>query len=501
MGLAMALATNKPRSFDPHDKSRSWRSPLTRVAPWLRLSIVLVSIASWVAVTEFCAHAFSIEERLAQAQIYSQKPVAQYYERETSPKSFWRKVKDNIPVLGAILGAVITASVAILSSSFNHHATLRHQQDTQLDETLRRFGDRDNCMVRADAAALLARMAQRRPRYFQPAFVQLFSGLMLEKSSLALDSIQISIFELISTNPVRALEVLAGLNIAFCRAAAQAFIGFCAARGAEALEEVSEKLWKEAEITTALDQQAIKALFNTLPRGFYSCNYAKIVRKFDALLAEELDMHKEATRVELRDSAERLRSNIESIALACQFMTPRVRRKNALDLFSRNEVTRSFANAFLVGARLRDVENWSLVGAVLREADLSGANLTRANLYGADLSRADLSDAKLLHTDCRRARFVRAVLNGADLARANLGSAELSYADLTNTKFHGTWIVPEALESAEWWKADFTQQPNLLKAVYKKYRKNLPDLETLYVKGEIHRSVLDFIGELKERPT
>ena len=103
--------------------------------------------------------------------------------------------------------------------------------------------------------------------------------------------------------------------------------------------------------------------------------------------------------------------------------------------------------------------------------------------------------------DCRRARFVRAVLKGADLARAQFARAELSYADLTDTKFRGTRIATEALESTEWWKADFTQQPNLLKAVYKRDKQNLPDLETLYRKGEIHWSVLDFIGELKERPT
>jgi uncharacterized protein YjbI with pentapeptide repeats len=182
-------------------------------------------------------------------------------------------------------------------------------------------------------------------------------------------------------------------------------------------------------------------------------------------------------------------------------MNARLRRKIALHLFNKNGVTRAFPDTFLIGARLRDVQNWSLVGAVLREADLSGANLSRAKLSGADLSRADLSDAKLLHADCRRARFVHAVLKGADLTRAHFGSAELSYADLTDTKFRGTRIAPEALESTEWWKADFTQQPNLLKTVYKKYKKNLPDLETLYIKGQIHTSVLDFIGELKERPT
>jgi Pentapeptide repeats (8 copies) len=501
MGLAMVRATNQTRSSNMRDESMSRRSPLNRAAPWLRLIIVLVFTASGMAVTEFYARAFSIEEPVTQAQIYNQKPQAQYDEKQTRPKSFWGKAKDNLPALGAILGAVITASVAIVSMSFNYHATLRRQQDTQFDEALRRFGDRDNCIVRASAAGLLAEMAQRQPRYFYSAFVQLFSGLMLERSSLTLDSIRTSILDLTSTNPVKALKVLAVLNTTFSRAVAEAFIGFCTVHGAEVIERVPDKLWKEAEIITSFDQRAIKALFNTLPRGYYSCNYDRILRKFNALLAEELDAHKQATCIELRDNAERLRTNIDSIGLACHLMNARPRPKIASRLFNENGVTRAFQESFLVGVRLRGAQNWFLVGAVLREADLSGANLSRAQLFAADLSRANLTDAKLLYADCRRARFVHAVLNGADLTRAHFAGAELTYADLTDTKFRGTQIAPETLESTEWWKADFTQQPNLLKAVYKKYKTNLPDLETLYIKGEIHPSVLDFIGELKERPT
>src|SRR6266478_7606448 len=134
MGLAMALATNQPRSPNTRDESRSRRNPLNRVAPWQRLIIVLMFPASGMAVTEFCARAFSTEEPVTQAQIYNQKPQAQYNEKQTRLKSFWGKAKDNLPALGAILGAVITASVAFVSISFNYHATLRRQQDTQFDE-------------------------------------------------------------------------------------------------------------------------------------------------------------------------------------------------------------------------------------------------------------------------------------------------------------------------------------------------------------------------------
>jgi Pentapeptide repeats (8 copies) len=494
----MLLATNRRFSFDARD-SKSLRGSRNHVAAWPRLIVLLVLLACCMAGAGSCAHATSTDEKLTRAQLYNQKLQAPHHEKPTH--SFWRKAKDNLPVLGAILGAVITASVAIASMSFNYHATLRHQQDTQFDETLSRFGDRNNCVVRASAAALLVGMAQRKPRYFHSAFVQLFSGLISERSSLVLESIHTSINDLTWTNPVRALKVLTALNTAFSRAVAQAFIGFCAARGFEAIESVPDKLWQEIEIVTTFDQRAIMALFNTLPRGFYSLNYGRILRQFNALLAEELDAHKEATCVELRDNAERLRANIESIGVACHFMNARLDQKIAVSFFNRNEVSRAFSDTFLIGVRLRDLPDWSLAGAILREADFSGANLSRAQLFGADLSRADLSDAKLLHADCRRARFVHTVLKGADLAKARLDNADLAYADLSGTKFRGTRIAPEALESTEWWKADFTRQPNLLKGVYKRYKKNLPDLEMLYRKGEIHPSVLDFIGELKEKPT
>src|SRR6202048_956177 len=117
----MLLATNRPLSFDARDASRSRRGPLNCVPAWLRLIIVLVLLACCMAAAGFCAHATSTEEKLTQAQIYNQQ--AQSNEKQT--RSFWRKAKDNLPALGAILGAVITASVAIVFMSFNYCAQRR----------------------------------------------------------------------------------------------------------------------------------------------------------------------------------------------------------------------------------------------------------------------------------------------------------------------------------------------------------------------------------------
>jgi hypothetical protein len=74
----------------------------------------------------------------------------------------------------------------------------------------------------------------------------------------------------------------------------------------------------------------------------------------------------------------------------------------------------------------------------------------------------------------------------------------LSGADLTGARFRNTEIALSAFEHTEWWKADFRSQRDLLKAVHAKYKKDLPDLESLYVRGDIHRSVLDFIGKITE---
>src|SRR5260370_16711352 len=102
-----------------------------------------------MAVTELCTHAFSTEQQLTEEQIYNQKPQAQYNEKQT--RSFWRKVKDNLPVLGAM----IAASVAIVTISLNNHTTLPHQPDTQFHEALRRLLNRDNCIVLPAPAAFL----------------------------------------------------------------------------------------------------------------------------------------------------------------------------------------------------------------------------------------------------------------------------------------------------------------------------------------------------------
>ena len=132
------------------------------------------------------------------------------------------------------------------------------------------------------------------------------------------------------------------------------------------------------------------------------------------------------------------------------------------------------------------------------EANFAARNLTRAVLLDSDLSNANLASAKLCQIKCSGTKLVGAILKEADLTGAKFENTDLSGADLTGTRFRNTAIAPAAFEHTEWWKADFRYQRDLLRAVHSKYKKNLPDLESLYVRGDIHRSVLDFIGKITE---
>jgi len=119
-------------------------------------------------------------------------------------------------------------------------------------------------------------------------------------------------------------------------------------------------------------------------------------------------------------------------------------------------------------------------------------------LLEVDLCNADLSYARLRFVDCKETKLTGAILRHADLSGAKFQTTDLSGADLTSTIFRNTHIAPEAFQGTNWWKADFLRQRKLLKSVYAHLKKELPDLEQLYVSGEIHRSVLDFIGRMTE---
>lgn len=82
-----------------------------------------------------------------------------------------------------------------------------------------------------------------------------------------------------------------------------------------------------------------------------------------------------------------------------------------------------------------------LIGADLREANLSNADLAGANLNSADLADVILAGAGLSNADLTLVRLRRANLAGADLTGANLTAADLRESDLSGADFRGAILA------------------------------------------------------------
>jgi hypothetical protein len=102
----------------------------------------------------------------------------------------------------------------------------------------------------------------------------------------------------------------------------------------------------------------------------------------------------------------------------------------------------------LLGANLR---NCNLSNAVLKGAQIRGAYLSATNMHGANLQYADLRGSDLSNTDLRYALLQHANLTFALLNRANLRNTDLSMtllrgADLTKAKLWRTVISDQQRE-------------------------------------------------------
>jgi uncharacterized protein YjbI with pentapeptide repeats len=453
-------------------------------------------VFAWGVVTwsRLPAQSLLATDPLTQAQIDNQRAQATYYQRQADKRGFWRTVRE----YGGPIGATVAAVVAITSFGLNYRATLRSRADAKYYEALTRFGDRDNPTVRSSAAGLLEQMGSTKRRYFETSFNQLCVGLLSEQHDNTRDSIRNSLGRLVEEDPVRALAKLAAVNRSLQDSMAESWCRFCVARGTKSLEQVPDTLWAEIEEVTAYDRTAITELLESIPKDNLTAAINSARRIFRTSSRADNDVDRATTRIESGEAAERLRSNIKLISEALLLLDSKGQRGFFFNPFARTKAPRSLSFVFLLGAKFRDLRKCRICRSVLRETDFTSANLERARISAADLSNANLTGANLSHVDCRDAKFVNSVLKQADLTRAKFRDVDFSGADLTAARFRNTSIVPAAFERTEWWKADFRRQRDLLRAVYSKYKKNLPELEDLYVRGDIHQSVLDLIGKITE---
>jgi Pentapeptide repeats (8 copies) len=436
----------------------------------------------------------SSTDPLTQAQIENQRAQATYYQRQADKRGFWRNLRE----YGGPIGAGVAAVVAIVAFGVNYRATVRSRADAKFYEALNLFADKKNPGVRSSAAGLLEQMASTRKRYYQTAFDQLAAGLLAEREEDARNAIRTALNRLVELDPASALVKLETINRALRDALAESFCRFCVAREIPVIEQLPEAVWEEAEEVTSYDRWALTELLELLPKDNLVAALASATRTHRAMAKSDDDVYRARTRVELSEGAERLRSNIKSISDVLLLLEGQGAQTSYSGSTARSNSPKSFSFAFLVGGKFRDLQESRISRTILRQADFTGANLTRALLLDSDLSNANLGSAKLCRIRSIGTKFVGADLKQTDLTGAKFQNSDLSGADLTGARFRKTEIALSAFAHTEWWKADFRSQRDLLKAIHAKYKKDLPDLESLYVQGDIHRSVLDFIGKITE---
>jgi uncharacterized protein YjbI with pentapeptide repeats len=451
-------------------------------------------VVSFSFLSELPAQTASSTDPLTQAQIENQRAQATYYHRQADRRGFWRNLRE----YGGPIGAAVAAVVAIISFALTYRATLRSRADAKFYEALSLFGDRENPNIRSSSAGLLEQMASTKKRYYQTAFDQLSVGLLAEKEDEVRNSIQSALGRLVELDPPTALLKLEAVNRTLRDALAESFCKFCVIRGTPAVEQITDAVWDEAEEATSYDRQALFALLEIIPKDNLGAFLASATRVYRTIGKSDQERYGDRTRVELSEAAERLRSNIKSISEVLFLLEGTDGQNSFTSSSARGNVPKSLSFTFLVGATFRDLQGCKISQSILREANFADANLTRVTLLDSDLSNANFTNAKLCQVKCEGSRLVGAVLRQADLGEAKFENADLSGADLTGAKFRKTSIAPSALENTDWWKADFRNQRDLLRAIYAKYKKNMPNLESLYIRGDIHRSVLDFIGKITE---
>jgi uncharacterized protein YjbI with pentapeptide repeats len=128
------------------------------------------------------------------------------------------------------------------------------------------------------------------------------------------------------------------------------------------------------------------------------------------------------------------------------------------DLKEANLSVANLSQANLIGTNLSQahLSGANLSGANLSQAHLSNANLSQTHLGGANLSQADLSQANLNGADLFEADLSQANLSGADLREADLSQADLRGANLSQANLSGADLSWSNLSEAILREANLT---------------------------------------------
>lgn len=412
----------------------------------------------------------------AQAEYY--KVQTEQLKERASRQSFWQRLIDNPSSLGA-LGAVLAAFVALSTFFFNYRSGIRNNRDTQFYESLKRFGDNESATMRCSAAATLSDMGSKafartrtpfafrdRNRYFNLAFTQLTSGLLLEENLVCIDAIRTGLTKLIPDDPRVAITEFSHANLWLKQDLILGFAEFWGALGMTPPTNMQDHHWEEAEHWAFLERRVLKEFTDKTNRAFWK-TFESFRQTHLKSLADELG----AARHALNIRSHRLQTNVQLFSQALQ----------------------------LIGNHSREVklQGCLLVRGSAAGAELGGIGMSHSQLHGFDFQRANLSDADFEGTCLRGANLTHARLCRSNLSGANLEDAILQHADLSEAKLSQASINSTTdLSGTKWWQADFlnpfsgTVDTGLLQLLFERDHKSLPSGS-----NDLHPSVRMFAAQ------
>jgi uncharacterized protein YjbI with pentapeptide repeats len=455
----------------------------------LGLSIFLLSFCA--AADESSGDRDAKPDSLVNAQIQNQRAQARYYSRLSDKRGFWKNLRE----FGWPVGALSLGVAAITAVVLGQRSYLRSRSDSEFHETIKRFGQQDSAALRLTAATALAQIGVHSNRFYESAFDQLSLEFLSEPREHVREAIQFAIGRLVKRNPGKSLQKLDALNRVLRVSLAEALHALFFAAGGDPLESVPEDGWACAEKLTEFDRTSLQGLIRGLSKDQNGQDRPDSSRRMIRAAGGEA---RQAVEKILADRAAMLRLNIRLIGESLDYLAAQTPRSSGAGFPDFTSSVRSFSSTFLAYGEFRNLESSQICRAVLRKAKMAAANLGHTRLLGVDLSGADLSYADLSFVECKDTQLTGANLSHANLRGARIQNTDIAGADLTGAVFRNTQIAPAAFQGTQWWKADFGRQRELLKAVYASLKQELPDMEHLYVRGDIHRSVLDFIGKITE---
>jgi hypothetical protein len=361
----------------------------------------------------------------------------------------------------ALLGAILAATVAFVSFSFNYRATLRNQSDTQFFEALKRFGDASPSL-RNSAVGLLVQIAgsgasrwwyepERRRPYFTTTLNQFVTALALETEPVVAATIVRGLKQLAPLSPHTVISAIGEMNQTFQSDLVRVLAAYSASDASTPPEPVSQMIDRIASATP----YTADVLRNLIKRKEHVALLARLSRRssfadlveserlqFDTLAAEERALHRRESFDKIGITARRLNESADVLAFALYLVQPPAALRMYVDYMGerRAETNRDLWVRFgLV----------DLNGAFLADVDLSTLDLANVYFKGAQLDGADLSRTNLQGLD-------DASLERADLQRANLGFFWPNGA-LDNARLFGAAVYGRfGTKSNIWCSADFS---------------------------------------------